>query len=145
VTDSTVYLTDTDTTIGFVSQDPVRLDTIKGRAPEKHYIIALPTLAALTSRTRVPLHHANRIRRSRRTTFVLPDGRSWRIIHDPRHRPLIRQLGWAYTTSANRSGEAFDEAWARGVADAVIEPLVPRHAAPSSILFLGRKQIRRLR
>jgi len=145
VTDPAVYLTATDTTVGFVSQNAARLDAIKRRSPEKQYITALPSLAALKTRTRIPPYHANRIRRSRRTTFIFPDGRSWRIIHDPRHRALIRRLDWAYTTSANRSGEAFDEPWAREAADVVIEPLTSRNAAPSTILVLGKAHVRRLR
>jgi tRNA A37 threonylcarbamoyladenosine synthetase subunit TsaC/SUA5/YrdC len=145
VTDPNVYLTATDTTIGFVSQDAARLDRIKGRPAGKHYITALPSLAALKRRGRVPAAHANRIRRSRRTSFVLPDGRSWRIIQDPTHRQLIRDLGWAYTSSANRSGQSFDERWARKQADVVIEPLVPRSAAPSQIYRLSHRRIRKIR
>ena len=145
VIDPAVYLTATDTTVGFVSQNAARLDAIKGRPPGKQYITALPTLAALKARTRIPPHHANRVRRSRRTTFILPDGRSWRVIHDPRHRTLIRRLGWAYTTSANRSGEAFDEVWARKIADVVIEPLSDRQHAPSAIIRLGKKRREQIR
>ena len=143
--DSNVYLTATDTTIGFVSRDAGRLDRIKARPAGKHYIIALPSLAALKARTRIPPIHANRIRRAQRTSFILPDGRSWRIIHDPVHRRLIRDLGWAYTTSANRSGEPFDEQWARKQADAVIEPLVQRSAQPSHILHLGCQTVKKIR
>ena len=142
---STVYLTATDTTVGFVSQSAERLDTIKGRPAHKRYITALPSLRALKRRTRIPAHHRNRVRRARRTTFILPDGRSWRIIHDPRHRRFIQRLGWAYTTSANRSGEAYDEAWAREVANVVIEPLDMTDPAPSTILKLGRERVRRIR
>ena len=143
--DHTVYLTTTDTTVGFVSQSAERLDAIKGRPTDKHYITALPSLRALKRHTRIPASHRNRLRRARRTTFVLPDGRSWRIIHDPKHRQLIRQLGWAYTTSANRSGETYDEAWAREMADVVIEPFDIAGLSPSTILELGKTHIQKLR
>ena len=141
----TVYLTATDTTVGFISQNADRLDAIKGRPEHKHYIVALPSLRTLRSKTRIPLRHRNRIRRARRTTFVLPDGRSWRVIHDPRHHRIIQELGWAYTTSANRSGEAYDETWAREKADVVIEPLKASTSAPSTILKLGKNHILKLR
>ena len=143
--DTTVYLTATDTTIGLVSQSDERLDAIKGRPAHKHYITALPSLRALKKRTRIPAHHRNRVRRARRTTFVLPNSRSWRIVHDPRHRRLIQRLGWAYTTSANRSGEAYDEAWAREVADVVIEPLDGTDLVPSTILKLRGEHVSRVR
>jgi len=143
--DHTVYLTTTDTTVGFVSQSAERLDAIKGRPTDKHYITALPSLRALKRHTRIPIPHRNLLRRARRTTFILPDGRSWRIIHDPKHRQLIQQLGWAYTTSANLSGEVYDEAWARDKADVVIEPLEANAPVPSTILKLGKAHIHRLR
>ena len=142
---STVYLTATDTTVGFVSQSAERLDAIKGRPAHKHYITALPSLRVLQEYARPPAAHRNHLRRARRTTFIFPDGRSWRIIHDPRHRRLIRQLGWAYTTSANRSGEPYDEAWARSMADVVIEPLHAAETTPSTILKLGWKRVERIR
>jgi len=145
VIDPTVYLTATDTTVGFISQDADRLDAIKGRPAHKYYIVALPSLRALRSKTRIPLRHRNRVRRARRTTFVLPDGRSWRVIHDPRHRRIIQELGWAYTTSANRSGGAYDEVWAREKADGVIEPLEANAPAPSTILKISKARIRKLR
>ncbi len=142
---TTLYLTQTDTTVGFVSQDAKRLDAVKGRPPQKHYIRAVDSLATLQRYTRVPPLHRNRIRRTQRTTFIFPDGRSWRIIHEPRHRRLITELGgWAYTTSANRSGKPWDEAWARSVADQVIEPL-RGPSAPSAILQLNHRRMKKLR
>jgi tRNA A37 threonylcarbamoyladenosine synthetase subunit TsaC/SUA5/YrdC len=144
--DTRVYLTATDTTIGFVSQDANRLNTIKGRPPHKHYITALPSLRALKKRTRAPAIHANRIRRAKRTTFILPDGRSWRIIpHGTHHHNLIARLGWAYTTSANPSGRPYDEAWARQQADTVIDSLTPADAHPSRIVRLGRTRMVQVR
>jgi tRNA A37 threonylcarbamoyladenosine synthetase subunit TsaC/SUA5/YrdC len=146
VIDPRVYLTATDTTVGFVSQDAGRLDAIKGRPPHKHYITALPSLRALMQRTRVPTRHANRIRRAKRTTFILPDGRSWRIIpRGTRHHDLIARLGWAYTTSANPSGRPYDEAWARTRADIVIEPLDAIAKHPSRIIRLGHTRRMRVR
>ncbi len=143
--DSIVYLTQTDTTIGFVSQDAARLDAIKDRPAGKYYIRAVDSLRTLRHFTRVPSLHRNRLRRARRTTFVFQDGRSWRVIHDPEHRDLITRLGgWAYTTSANRSGEVYDETWAREMADVVIEPLEDR-SAPSTILRLNHRTLNKIR
>jgi tRNA A37 threonylcarbamoyladenosine synthetase subunit TsaC/SUA5/YrdC len=142
---SHVYLTHTDTTIGFVSRDRTRLDAIKGRVAGKHYICAVDSLATLGTFTRVPPAHRNRLRRARKTTFVFPNGHSYRLIRDSRHSELIAQLTWAYTTSANRSGEAYDEAWARAQADTVIEPLGGGVGIPSAILRLGRNRVHKLR
>ena len=143
--DPTVYLTQTDTTIGFVSQDAARLDTIKGRPAHKQYIRAVDSLATLKMFTRVPLVHRNRLRRARKITFVFRDGPAFRLIRDPRHLALIGKLQWAFTTSANRSGEAFDETWARSVADVTIEPITSVPSRPSVILKLGGKRVLKLR
>ena len=49
-----VFLTQTDTTIGFVSQNADRLSEIKQRPPHKHYIKAVNSLHTLKTFARVP-------------------------------------------------------------------------------------------
>ena len=100
-------MTQTDTTIGFVSQNSDRLNKLKHRPLYKHYIRALPSLKNLKNYTRVPKKFKNHIRRSKLSTFILPNNNSYRIIRDKEHIKLISRLGWAYTTSANLSGKDF--------------------------------------
>ena len=52
-----VFLTQTDTTIGFVSQNAQRLTAVKKRPPHKHYIIAVNSLHTLKHFARVPQIH----------------------------------------------------------------------------------------
>ena len=139
-----VFLTQTDTTIGFVSQNAGKLTTIKQRPPHKHYIKAVNSLATLQSFTRVPSLHKNRVRRSRKTTFILPDGHSYRLIQDQHHLLLLNRLKWAYTTSANLSDHAYDEKFAKEMADVIIEPLKQNKQA-SNIYKLGKQTIKRIR
>jgi tRNA A37 threonylcarbamoyladenosine synthetase subunit TsaC/SUA5/YrdC len=139
-----LYLTSSDTTIGFLSQDANRLDRVKRRPPGQPYLIALPSLRSLQTRVRVPTSHRRRIRRSSRTTFIYPNGQSYRVVRDRRHLLLLRRLGWAFSTSANLSGHPYDEAWAREQADVIVEPL-GRPAAPSRILKLGKGRVRKIR
>ncbi len=143
--DNNVYLCATDTVVGFVSQNKQKLDQIKSRSPHKHYITALPSLKSLKKRIRVPQTHKNRIRRARRTTFVMPNGKSYRIIRDDKHRNLIKKLGWAYTTSANQTGQEYDEEWARKQADVIIEPLEDKTKKASKIYKLGKIVIEKIR
>ena len=138
------FLTQTDTTVGFVSQDPERLTQIKRRLPHKYYIKAVNSLHTLKSFTRVPNAHKNRLRRMKRTTFIMPDGHSYRVIRDPHHLLLINRLTWAYTTSANLSGKAYDEMFAKEAADVIVEPL-SENKPPSSIMKLGKETIKRIR
>ncbi|HEY9129175.1 MAG TPA: Sua5/YciO/YrdC/YwlC family protein [Sulfurovum sp.] len=139
-----VFLTQTDTTIGFVSQNADRLSEIKQRPPHKHYIKAVDSLDTLKTFARVPQIHKNRVRRAKKTTFIMPNGNSYRVIKDKHHILLLNRLKWVYTTSANLSGDAYDETFARKMADVIIEP-IKKTAKPSSIYKLGRCSKKRIR
>jgi tRNA A37 threonylcarbamoyladenosine synthetase subunit TsaC/SUA5/YrdC len=139
-----VFLTQTDTTIGFVSQNADRLDLLKKRLPNKHYIKAVNSLNTLQSFTRVPQRHKKRVRRANKTTFIMPSGKSYRVIYDKHHLLLLDRLKWAYTTSANLSGLVYDESFARKAADVVIEPLKETKSA-SKIYKLGNYSLKRIR
>lgn len=140
-----VYLTQTDTTIGFISQDEARLTKIKQRPPYKHYITAIDSLATLKSISRIPSRYKNRLRRATKSTFILPNTHSYRLIKDPHHLKLIRKLKWAYTTSANLSGKKYDKDWAREMADETVEPLNQNESAPSSIYKINNNKIKKIR
>ena len=139
-----VFLTQTDTTIGFVSQNADKLTQVKQRPPHKHYIKALPSLQILKSFTRIPDMHKNRIRRAKKTTFIMPNGDSYRVVKDRHHLLLLNRLEWAYTTSANLSSEAYDEEFAEKSADIVITPLKQKSSA-SNIYKLGKITFKRIR
>ena len=140
-----VIVTQTDTTIGFVSQDRAKLDQIKQRPSGKHYIKALNSLKTLTHITRIPSQHKNRLRRMKRTTFILPNGHSYRVVRDPHHLLFLNRLKWVYTTSANLSNHPYDATFAKEHADILIAPLneTSRHA--SSIYRLTPTRLKRIR
>jgi len=139
-----VFLTQTDTTIGFVSQNADKLTTIKQRPPHKHYIKAVNSLHTLKTFTRVPSSQKNRVRRASKTTFILPNGHSYRVIKDRQHLLLLNRLQWAYTTSANLSSMSYDETFAKKSADVVIAPL--KESQEASIIYkLGKQTIQRIR
>ena len=139
-----VFLTQTDTTIGFVSQNAEKLTQIKQRPPHKHYIKALPSLKVLKSFMRVPDIHKNRVRRARKTTFIMPNGHSYRVVQDKHHLLLLNRLGWAYTTSANLSNAPYDEKFAKEAADVIITPLEQKYQA-SNIYKLEKNSLKRIR
>ncbi len=139
-----VFLTQTDTTIGFVSQNADKLTAIKQRPPHKYYIKAVNNLQTLQTFTRVPKQHKNRVRRSNKTTFIMPNSHSYRLIHDKHHLFLLNRLKWVYTTSANLSSKQYDKEFAKNVADIIIEPLQQTNKA-SKIYKLGNYTIKRIR
>jgi len=139
-----VFLTQTDTTIGFVSQNADKLTKIKQRPPHKHYIQAVNSLQTLKTFARVPKKYKSRVRRAKKTTFIMPNGHSYRVIKDTHHLLLLDRFKWAYTTSANLSNEAYDEAFARDMADVIIEPIKETKQA-SQIYRLGKYALKRIR
>ncbi|MEA1953935.1 MAG: Sua5 YciO YrdC YwlC family protein [Campylobacterota bacterium] len=139
-----VFLTKTDTTIGFISQNEEKLTQIKQRPPYKHYIKAITSLKVLKSFTRVPKIHKNRIRRSKKTTFIMPNANSYRIIDDKHHLLLLKRLSWTYTTSANLSAAMYDEDFAKKYSDVIITPLESKKTA-SAIYKLEKNTIKRIR
>jgi len=144
--DQRVYLTQTDTTIGFVSQDDNRLTKIKKRPPSKYYIRAIPSLKSMKSYTRVPQRYKNHIRRSKLSTFILPNGNSYRIIRDREHIKLIDKLGWAYTTSANLSGREYDSDFAKNEADIIVSfPIYHQNSSASKLFKINNLTIKRFR
>ena len=144
--DKLVFLTATDTTVGFVSQAKKRLDEIKERPSHKRYIVALDSLHSLTKRARIHKRHRAFVRRARKSTFVLTQRFSFRIIDHTPHIHLIRRLEWAYTTSANKSGEPFDETFVKKAADVWVLPYAHAIDAPPSHIFrLGKRVMKRLR
>lgn len=139
-----VFLTSTDTTIGFVSQNSDKLNEIKQRPKEKKFIKAVNSLDTLKSMTRVPDMHKKMVRKAQKSTFIMK-GESFRVINDEHHLLLLDRLQWAYTTSANLSGKEYDEIFAVQNADIVIYPLDPKNTKASQIFKLGTKKIKRLR
>ncbi len=136
-----VYLTSTDTTIGFISQSQEALDKAKDRIGGKKYIVALPSLKSI--KKRVPRRYRNFVRRAKKTTFILSKDYSFRVIKDKHHNLLIKRLGWAYTTSANKSGYDFDLDFAIKRADIIVYPL--KRGEPSSIYKLGKSKVKKVR
>jgi tRNA A37 threonylcarbamoyladenosine synthetase subunit TsaC/SUA5/YrdC len=139
-----VFLTTTDTTIGFVSQNSTKLDRIKNRPPHKKYIKAINSLKTLKQHTRVPNRFKNQIRRQNKATFILPNDNSYRVIKDKKHLQLLDRLKWAYTTSANLSGREYDEEFAIKNADVIIYPL-NQSSKSSTIYKINNIQIKRIR
>ena len=139
-----VILSQTDTTVGLLSQDAKKLDEIKQRAKGKKYITALPSLKALKSRARVPKEFKKIVRRGKKITFIFPSGNSYRVIKDKTHLLLIKRYGWLYTTSANLSGKELDLEFAKERADIIIYPLNP-NGKSSTIYRLGRAKLKKIR
>ena len=142
---SNLYLTQTDTTIGFVSQDASKIDDAKQRLPNKHYIRVVNSLKTLQTFTRVPQKHKNRVRRAKRTTFIMPNGLSFRVVKDTEHNLLLDRLQWVYSSSANLSGVEYNEQYAKEVAEVLVSFPLHRQGKASKIVRLSQTNIKVIR
>ncbi len=140
-----IFLAQTDTTVGFLSQNAKRLEEIKMRPGDKPFLKVYAQLKILHHDIRVPTVHKNRVRNARKTTFIVKN-QAFRYVSNPEHAALIRPYGWLYSTSANKSGERYDPSFCHHAADWIIEDYRTLHEAGASRIYkLGRTRLVRVR
>ena len=141
-----IFLTPTDTTIGFISKSSSCLDIVKQRPSDKEYITALSSLKKLKLLTRVPQKYKNRVRRANKSTFIFPNGNSYRLIKNIQHKNLIDKLDSSYTSSANISGGEYNKIFAEDNADIIISfAELNKKSEASNIFRITIKSIKRIR
>ncbi|WP_457560632.1 Sua5/YciO/YrdC/YwlC family protein [Caminibacter sp.] len=141
-----IYLVQTDTTVGFLSRDFKKLNKIKNRPLNKPVLREVDSLETLKEFVRVPERFKKKVRRAKKTTFIYPDGNSYRVVKDERHLEFLRKFKWMYSTSANKTGEKFDEEWARSKADVIVEERKGFFEGEASKIYkIGKKRIKRIR
>ena len=141
-----VILTQTDTTVGFLSQDAQKLYEIKSRPMQKPFIKVYKDFKSfLNDKNRVPANRKNLIRRSEKTTFII-NNFSFRVAPSKLNSRILKSTPWFYSTSANKSGESFDRVFCESKADIIVEDinyLVERSS--SALIKINKKKKRRLR
>ena len=140
-----IYLTQTDTTVGFLSQDFKKLNQIKNRNINKKVLIEVDSLKTLKKFTRVPKKFKKQVRRAKKTTFIYPNGNSFRVVKDEVHLRFLKKFKWMYSTSANLSGEKFDKSWAIKQADIIVEDKKGLFEGEASKIYKIRKKIKKIR
>jgi len=118
---SRVILTQTDTTVGLLSQDANRLREIKSRTQTKPFIQVFNDFSILRQHhIRIPNKFKKSVRRAKRTTFIVKN-RAFRVASAPLDSELLRRQEWTYSTSANESGKNFQRDFCEQKADIIIE------------------------
>ncbi|QOG13321.1 Sua5 YciO YrdC YwlC family protein [Arcobacter sp. FWKO B] len=119
---SSLFLVQTDTTVGFLSKTLDKLYTSKQRDKSKKILQEVDSFHTLTTLTRVPSKYKKLVRNSIKTTFIYPNGDSFRVVDkNSHHYPFISKFKTMYSTSANISGGEFNEEFARSKADIIVE------------------------
>ncbi|MGE4510124.1 MAG: hypothetical protein AB7D43_03375 [Sulfurimonadaceae bacterium] len=116
-----VILTQTDTTVGFLSQDSQKLYEIKSRVSTKPFLKVYGSFRLfLSHKNRVPHAMKSQVRRSKKTTYIVKN-RAFRVARVPLASSVLRKNDWCFSTSANESGKHFDREFCEAKADVVIE------------------------
>jgi len=115
-----IFLIQTDTTVGFLSQQKDLLDTLKQRPSQKSYLINFFSFKELKNFLRIPVKYKNQIRRAKKTTYVVQN-HAFRVAKPLTTSSLLLDLKWCYSTSANKSGYSFCPTFAKKNADIIIE------------------------
>ena len=141
-----VILAQTDTTVGFLSQDANKLSEIKERPSHKPFIQSFDSLKTYTEMGgRVPNRHKSRLRRSKSTSYVI-NNIAIRVVSEGQHHQLLSKHGWLYSTSANEKGKTYESGFAEQKADIIIEDQRGLFEGTASNIYkINSKKIRRLR
>ena len=139
----TIILTQTDTTVGFLSQSDTKLYEIKSRKSSKPFIKVYSSFKNLQHR--VPPLKKNLVRRATKSTFVLKN-RAFRVAKNSLHSQYLRDLKWSFSTSANESNREFHRDFCEKNSDIIVEDKNGLFESESSTLYkINNFKIRRLR
>ena len=141
-----VFLVQTDTTVGFLSQDDLHLAKIKEREESKPFVQVTASFKVLKKMVRVPNVHKNRVRRAKATTFVYPNNKAVRVVKEARHAYFIKPFEWFYSTSANERSLSYLQEFAFNKSDIIVEDQKGLYEGESSKIYrLEPSKIKRLR
>ena len=116
-----VILAQTDTTVGFASQDYTQLSTIKSRPSSKPFIKIFSNFTTFSDdRNRVPHSQKSFVRRSKKTTFIVGNN-AFRINSLKKNSQVQRDMDYYYSTSANEKSKSFERVFCEQKADIIIE------------------------
>ena len=141
-----VYLVQTDTTVGFLSDSKEELAKAKNRPLSLPFITTVSSLKKLKKLRRVPKNHKKLIRRAKKTTFIFDKKLSIRVIKDKRHKKFVDRFEYIYSSSANRHKMSFDLNYAKEQADAIIYDTKEFYnSTPSKMLRVGKTKVKNFR
>lgn len=142
-----VYLVQTDTTVGFSSSDDEKLTLLKQRPKSQKILQTVDSFKTLLNSTRVPKKFRRRVRNSKRTTFIYPNGKSFRVISSSdKFFPFINKFEALYSTSANLTGNSFQSDFAHENSDIIVYTKEEFSENISSGIYrINKKKIQKIR
>ena len=144
---SLVYLVQTDTTVGFSSSNDEKLSVVKQRPKSKKILHTVDSFKTLQEHTRVPRKFRKRVRNSKKTTFIYPNKKSFRVIPKENHfYSFISKFNTLYSTSANLTSKNFEMDFALKSCDIIVYTKDEfSEKISSSIYLLSKNKINKIR
>ena len=144
---SLIYLVQTDTTVGFSSSSDEKLSTVKQRPLTKKILNTVDSFDTLSKNTRIPKNFRKKVRNSKKTTFIYPNSKSFRVIDkNSSFYDFINKFKILYSTSANKTAESFNQDFATVGADIIVEDKRSFYETKaSSIVKLSKKTLKIVR
>jgi tRNA A37 threonylcarbamoyladenosine synthetase subunit TsaC/SUA5/YrdC len=116
-----IYLVQTDTTVGLLSNDINKLSKIKKRSQSQKILQTLDSFATLKNNTRIPNIHKRLVRNSKLITFIYPNKESFRVVnHSSEHYNFLNKFGKLYSTSANETKKKFVFEFVKNKVDIIV-------------------------
>ena len=144
--DKKIFLVQTDTTVGFLSQNHTALSLLKERKLEKPFVTVTASFKNLKSMCRVPSKHKKLVRRAKTSTFIYANNRAIRVVKEEKHAKFLKAFSWMYSTSANEKGLRYDKEFAFSKSDIIVEDYKGLLEGESSSIYrLYGQKLKRLR
>ena len=89
-----IILTQTDTTVGFLSKNVKNLNRIKKRKLNTPCLLTSSYLSEIKNFSRIPNAFKNEIRKSKKTSFILSNSFSFRLVNDEKHSKFLKENGF---------------------------------------------------
>jgi len=144
---SLIYLTQTDTTVGFLSNNDKKLCGAKQRDTKQKILQVVSNYKSLNKCVRVPKKHKNFIRRAKTTTIIYPNKLAFRVVNNnSSHQNFLKKFNVMYSTSANKTKNTFNENYAINNSDIIVytkENFIEKKA--SSIYKINKLKIKKIR
>jgi tRNA A37 threonylcarbamoyladenosine synthetase subunit TsaC/SUA5/YrdC len=116
-----LYLVQTDTTVGFLSQDRAKLLHVKKRDSDKEFLKVYGSFKSFKNDSnRIANRHKSYVRSSKKTTFISKN-RASRIVQESQHQNFLKNFDYLFSTSANESGKSYNYDFVKGAAEVIVE------------------------
>lgn len=139
-----VILAQTDTTAGFLSRDYMAINKKKGAPIKKPLLMEVSNLYLIPHR--IPIAMKNFVRRAKKTSYILPNHKSFRVVSTGLHHDFLRGYKWLYSSSANPTKDVFSLEFAKNKCDIIVLDSRGIFASKSSsILKMRHNRVKKIR